>query len=60
MRFPSLMVTPDWRRHLFRESLRVFPLAPESASTTWVIRGHVGLREKASASPLKADILRGG
>jgi hypothetical protein len=25
----------------------------------WVISGHVRLREKASALPLKADILRG-
>jgi hypothetical protein len=26
----------------------------------WVISGHVGLHEKASALPLKTDILRGG
>jgi hypothetical protein len=37
----------------------VLLLAP-SARPLWVISGHVRLREKASALPLKADILGAG
>ena len=32
----------------------------DSPCLLWVISGHVGMHEKVSALPLKADILRGG
>jgi hypothetical protein len=34
-------------------------IACETECPLWVISGHVGLHEKESALPLKADILRG-
>jgi hypothetical protein len=35
-------------------------VAAQKECPLWVIIGHVGLHEKFSALPLKADILQGG
>jgi len=43
------------QRHLLNSTVTA-----NSDMSLWVISGHVGLHEKASALPLKADLLRGG